>query len=453
MPLNRLAQNVCTASDPIKACLRQDARTWAIPGKMRHELDSGIKATVEGPNWLCSGLDLLRLAMKKDCELSVPYLIYWHKLERCNYVLNSVVQLLEQCEPLEGRTFQYLMKHTVPDNGNWQMFANLVRKYGIMPKVCYLASWSSSRTLHLNKMLRSKLHEFSSQLHAQFTFDGDASNCHSMITPMMEQLYRIINICLGTPPLQFKWSFKNEQTVQSFTAMSFYQCWVAPYYNLDAQICLGHDPRNSASYQRNYCIAYSSNMIDGLQQSYNNQSMNVLLEIMVASLAAGSAVWIACDLHTIFNAKSEILSLELHNFEQVFGMKLGMELDKAQRMLYKGTRRNTALILTEVTLDALQQPLRFRTIARAKESDKKTKSNTSLQLSAMAETETEGKTESSKRKTPKGNRTALNVDWLREYAFEIVVDSRFVPPGVLHAAQTQPSVELPAWDPMGALLS
>jgi len=113
-------------------------------------------ATITGPNWICAGLDLLRLAMEKNCELSVAYLIYWNKLERCNYVLTSVMELLAQCEPLDGRTFRYLMKHTVPDGGNWQMFVNLVNKYGVMPKKCYLASWSSSRTLHLNKMLKSK---------------------------------------------------------------------------------------------------------------------------------------------------------------------------------------------------------------------------------------------------------------------------------------------------------
>jgi len=271
----------------------------------------------------------------------------------------------------------------------------------------------------------------------------------------MAELYRIISICLGTPPLEFTWSFKNEEQTQSFTPMSFYQLLVAPFFALDAQICLGHDPRLSSSYQRNYRIAYSSNMVDGLQQSYNNQPMDVLLGIMVASLAAGFAVWLACDLNTIWSGKSKVLSLTMHNFEQVFSMPLGVDLDKAQRMVYKGTRRNTALLLTEVTLDALQQPLQFRTITKATETDKKTQTHTSLQLSAKfdIETETEADGNAAKRKTSRSNITALNVDWLREYAFEIVVDSRFVPPGVLHATQSPTSVQLPIWDPMGALLS
>ncbi|XP_062133839.1 bleomycin hydrolase [Drosophila sulfurigaster albostrigata] len=455
-PLNRLAQNICTTSDPIRACLRQDLTTLAMPGKIQHKLEKVIKPTADGPNWLCAGLDLLRLAMKKDCELSVPYLFYWHKLERCNYVLNSVVELLERCEPLDGRTFQYLMKHLVPDGGNWQMFVNLVQKYGIMPHKCYFVSWSASRSLHLNKMLRSKLHEFSSRLHAQFTFDGDGSNLPSMVKTMVEELYKIISICLGTPPLEFSWTFKNEKKGKTYTPMSFYQRFVTPFLTLNAQICLGHDPRLSSGYQKNYRIAYACNMVDGVQQSYNNQPVEKLLEIMVASLAAGSAVWLVCDLQAIFNTKSEVLSLVTHNFEQVFGMSVGAELNKAQRLEYKETRRNTVLLLTEVIVDEMQKPLQFRTITKAAETvTKKSESNTTLQgEDDEDDTETEIATETAaKRKSSKAKATVINVDWLREYAFEIVIDTLFVPLDVLHAAQTQPYVELPIWDPMGALLS
>lgn len=164
LPLNRLAQNVCTASDPITACLSSDAKIQWVPGKERYAVPDSIKSTTDGPNWISTGLDLLRLAMQKECELSVPYIVYWHKLERCNYFLNCVVELLARCEPLEGRTFQYMMKHAVPDGGSWQMFANLVQKYGVMPNKCYLASWSSTRSLHLNRMLKSKVGERNYQL-------------------------------------------------------------------------------------------------------------------------------------------------------------------------------------------------------------------------------------------------------------------------------------------------
>lgn len=484
LPLNRLAQNVCTASDPISACLSSEAKVQWVPGKERFAVPEPIKSTTESPNWISSGLDLLRLAMHKECELSVPYIVYWHKLERCNYFLNCVVELLARCEPLEGRTFQYLMKHAVPDGGSWQMFANLVQKYGVMPSKCYLASWSSTRSLHLNRMLKSKvgdsstksesfielhlflvrlqLHEFSSQLHAQFTFDGDSKNLLPMVELMMEQIYKVISICLSTPPEEFSWSIKDDAQGQTFTPISFHQRYVSPTFVIDAQICLGNDPRLSSSYQRNYRIAYSSNMTDGLEQSYNNQPIEVLLDIMVASLEAGSAVWLVCDLPTMFKAKSEItvLSLSAHNFVQVFGIPVGSVLSKADRMLYKDTRRNTVMLLTEVTLDANGKPLQFRTISKTTETTKKSDSTSSLPPVAQKGVECNGEEEqdiessdATKKKGFKGKTTIISVDWLKEYAFEIVVDSRFVPQGVRHAVHTQPIVELPIWDPMGGLVA
>ncbi|EDW00765.1 bleomycin hydrolase [Drosophila grimshawi] len=445
LPNNQLAQNICTIFDPIVASLR-DTQELVLHGEEHHELNKLNKCTIGGPNWICTGLDLLRLGMCKDCELSAPYLFYWHKLERCNYFLNTVADLLACCEPVDGRTFQYLMKHAVPDAGNWQMFVNLIQKYGVMPKECYRPSWSSTCTRHLNMMLKSKLHEYCSQMHAEFTFGQDSLKLFQMIAKMMEELYKVISICLGTPSTNFNWKLGDEGKQLECTPQSFYKRFIAPHYAIDGQICLGHDPRLSSKYQRNYRIAHSSNMTKGLQQSYNNQPMEVLIQIIVDSLIAGSAVWLACDLQTTFYDKAEILSLKSHNFEQVFGLSVNTALNKAERLFYKATRRNKVLLLTGITLDAMKQPLHFST----KHTVTKTATSTGgLQLSGTDMEEDGVK----RRASGSGKANVLNIDWLKEYAFEIVIDSRFVPPGVMHALQTQSIVELPIWDPMGALLT
>lgn len=163
-PRNRLAQNVCTARNPVNACLRSAAELSTVldGGKKWYEVSATGKATTGGPGWICTGLDLLRLEFVKnfpvpvDFEFSTGHLVFWHKLERCNYFLCTVSDLLQRCEPLDGRNFRHLMKHAIPDGGNWHMFVNLVRKHGVMPKSCYLASKPKSGT-QLNKILRSKV--------------------------------------------------------------------------------------------------------------------------------------------------------------------------------------------------------------------------------------------------------------------------------------------------------
>lgn len=277
---------------------------------------------------------------------------------------------------------------------------------------------------------------------------------------MIAELYKVINICLGTPPTSFTLNLKDEEQEARFSPRTFYERMIAPHFALDARVSLGHDPRPSASYGRNYCIAHSSNMMSGLLQSYNNQPMDVLLEVMAKSLAAGSAVWLACDIQRIFKNNDGVLSLKTHNFEQVFGMPVGTALDKADRMLYRATSRNTSLLVTEVSLDALHQPLKFGTARKTAKTNavKNTESEESIKDAVDTVDKTKAKTkaakaDAAKRKTSMGQASVLHVDWLREYAFEIVVDARFVPPGVMQALRDEPSEELPIWDPMGALLS
>ncbi|XP_016989444.1 bleomycin hydrolase [Drosophila rhopaloa] len=458
-PQNRLAQNVCTARDPINACLRSlaDLSSEVSGEKTWHDVDTQGKATTGGPGWICTGLDLLRQEMDRkmplpvDFELSAGHLFFWHKLERCNYFLWTVADLLRQCQPLDGRCFRHLMKNAIPDGGNWQMFVNLVKKYGVMPKKCYL---STQRIRKMNKILRSKLHEYASMLHAQFTFNGNGNRLPELIQDMIPHLFNVVSICLGEPPEVFNWTFydhkKRYQSLNNLTSVHFYEVLVASTVDVDAFVCLGHDPRMSSSSQNNYQISHSSNMIGGEPHRYNNQSMDVIMQIIVDSLAGGKPVWLGCDLRSQFAGKSEPLSLKSHKFDLVFGFEVGMSLTKAERLVYKDSRRDAALLLTSVGMDSLKQHVQFRTFGASVIGSRS--STLSINEAVEGDNKKKKDNEELKKKSAKSKAVSMDADWMREYAFEIVVHEKFVPPGVLHASRIQHFKELPAWEPMGALL-
>ncbi|XP_043644286.1 bleomycin hydrolase [Drosophila teissieri] len=455
--LNRLAQNVCTARDPIAVSLRSEADLCSAPTGVKswQEIGPQGKATSGGPGWICTGLDLLRQEMDRkmplplDFELSAAHLFFWHKLERCNYFLWTVADLLMRCEPLDGRCFRNFMKNAVPDGGNWQMFVNLVKKHGVMPKKCYL---STQRTQKMNLILKSKLREYASMLHAQFTFNGNGCHLPDLIQEMIPHLFNVICICLGEPPKVFNWSFydhkKRYQCLNDLTAVHFYEVMVACTVNLDAFVCLGHDPRTSSSYQSNYQVSHSSNMMGGEPHRYNNQSMDVIMPIIVDSLVGDKPVWLACDLRRAISSKSAAFSLRSHKFDLLFGFQVGESLTKAERLKYKESRRDAALLLISVGLDAMKQPLQFRTINATVVGE--SSSTGSLTEQDKDEKDT---AQALKKKSAKSLGNKLDAEWLREYAFEIVVHEKFVPPGVLHAARISKWKEVPAWDPMGALLN
>ena len=70
----------------------------------------------------------------KTFELSQNYQMFWDKLEKSNYFLESILDTLD--EPTDGRLIQPLIASPVQDGGQWDMFCALVDKYGCVPKRC-----------------------------------------------------------------------------------------------------------------------------------------------------------------------------------------------------------------------------------------------------------------------------------------------------------------------------
>jgi bleomycin hydrolase len=76
-----------------------------------------------------------------EFELSQAYLFYWNKLEKANFFLEQAIETAS--EDLEGRLVQELLKSPVGDGGQWDMVANLIGKYGLVPHEIYPDSYSA----------------------------------------------------------------------------------------------------------------------------------------------------------------------------------------------------------------------------------------------------------------------------------------------------------------------
>jgi len=109
-----------------------------------------------GRCWLFAALNVLReQAAKKmnveDFELSQSYLAFWDKFERANYFLESVLDTASL--PTDDRTVTTILEHGVYDGGQWDMFANVVEKYGVVPKCVMPEGYQSSNTGNMNHLL------------------------------------------------------------------------------------------------------------------------------------------------------------------------------------------------------------------------------------------------------------------------------------------------------------
>src|SRR5207302_575709 len=97
-----------------------------------------------------------------DFELSQNYVMFWDKLEKANYFLESILLTLD--EPTDGRLVAWLMANPIQDGGQWDMFVNLIKKYGVVPKDVMPETESSSASHLMNDRITYKLREDAARL-------------------------------------------------------------------------------------------------------------------------------------------------------------------------------------------------------------------------------------------------------------------------------------------------
>ncbi|XP_023665373.1 bleomycin hydrolase [Paramormyrops kingsleyae] len=432
-PRYLLAQNVSTCIDPLEVCLHRQTVQDTVH-IFQHSIPMEGKPITNqkssGRCWIFSCLNVMRLPfMKKfnieEFEFSQSYLFFWDKVERCYYFLHAFVETALRNEPVDGRLVQFLLSNPTNDGGQWDMLVNLIEKYGVIPKKCFPESHSSEASRRMNDILNHKLREYCLRLRDMVANSYTKADLSEAMDTMIEEVFRIVSVCLGSPPDTICWEFrdkeKNFHRIGPLTPQEFYREHVKPVYNIQDKVCLVNDPRPTSPYSKMYTVEFLGNMVGGRKTLYNNQSIQLLKDAAAESIKAGEAVWFGCDVGKHFHGKLGINDMNVFNHELVFGVSV-KNLSKAERLIYGDSLMTHAMILTAVT-------------------DKEGKEGTFEKWRAENSWGDD-----------RGNKGYLIMtdDWFSEYVYEVVVDKKFVISETLEVMKQDPIV-LPAWDPMGAL--
>lgn len=137
-PKNRLALSALSANNASSILTQRSA---VVADTHNFNIKIGLEGAPitnqksSGRCWLFAATNVFRVAIMKrynlkEFELSQAYLFYWDKLEKANYLLEQILDTVD--EDLEGRLVQTLLASPVGDGGQWDMVANLVEKYGLV---------------------------------------------------------------------------------------------------------------------------------------------------------------------------------------------------------------------------------------------------------------------------------------------------------------------------------
>ena len=270
-----------------------------------------------GRCWMFAALNIVRMPFikhynlannnEKGFEFSQSYLYFYQKLEVSNWHLEQIIDII--CEKIDlflknkttktnenenendvednkndskdgtiqssnskidlkrellnDRLFSYILSKASEDGSQFDMFLNLIEKYGIVPKNVFPEVKATENTNALLFIINSKVREYSciyvkiSDEYVNNNNNNNNGNINSddlrkqLCQLKKEQLSEIYNILLchfGIPPKVFDWNYRDKSkkyhSISNVTPLQFYQKYVKNVYDLSKMVSLVHDPRN-----------------------------------------------------------------------------------------------------------------------------------------------------------------------------------------------------------------
>jgi len=423
-PRNRASLNAVTRT-PVKNVAMNRQAVVRSNHTYSHTVKAGAATSQNssGRCWMFAGLNLFRMRAAssmnmEDFELSQNYLMFWDKLEKSNYFLESIMKTLDV--PTSERLIAWLVSSPIQDGGQWDMFVNLVRKYGVVPKEIMPETESSSSTGQMNDRITWKLREYATRLRDGHANGAGRADLELQKQTMLDEVYRMLCIHLGEPPTQFMWQWRDKDKEFHrdglLTPHEFLEKHCAP--DLDEMVCLIHCPQDSKQYNTLYTIEYLGNVVGGHSIRYLNVEIDTLKQSAVQMIKDGKPVWFGCDVGKTFDRDMGLMDLELFDYKGVYGVDFGM--DKAQQLDYGQSLMTHAMVLTGVDLDNSGTPIKWR--VENSWGDKGGDKGFMMMTDA----------------------------WFDQYLYEVVVDRKNVSAEILALLDGEPTA-LPPWDPMGSL--
>jgi bleomycin hydrolase len=359
-----------------------------------------------------------KMNLENDFELSQNYMTFWDKFEKANYFLESILKTLD--EPVGSRLLDWLLAGPVQDGGQWHMFSNLVRKYGVVPKTAMPETESSSSTNNMAYQLTFMLRDYACRLRKRNEEGASEAELRKLKDGYLHEVYRILAIHLGEPPKNFFWQWRDKDKKfhreGTLTPAEFYDKYVG--LSLDDMVCLIHDPRPYHKCNAVYTVKFLGNVVGGEEIKYLNVAMPVLKQAAVEQIKAGDPVWFGNDVGKHLDRKLGVMDLDLFDFELLYGTAPTMQ--KAERLELGHSQMTHAMVFTGVDLDDAGKAKKWR-----------------VENSWGDDVGEKGY-------------FIMSDAWFDEYMYEVVVNKKHVPKEVLAALETE-AIGLDPWDPMGSL--
>jgi bleomycin hydrolase len=419
---SKAIQNILTENANIKSMALNRELQGQIDHYFKYRVDvKGItNQKSSGRCWMFTSMNVLRPSIMEKYNLSSfdfshNYLFFWDLFEKSNLFLENIINTSK--DAIDDRMVVELFKSPVGDGGVWNLYYNAAEKYGVVPKEVMPETAHSDNTSQMRGILNEYLRTGGYKLREMAASKANTEKLRDAKKETLKGVYRILALCLGEPPTQFTWRYKdkngNIQELKDYTPQQFYREITPADYSPENYIMIMNDP--TREYYKVYEIQNYRNTIEGVNWIYLNLPNEDIKKAALASIKNNEAMYASCDVGKQFNSKDGISDPAMYDYESLFGIKLDM--DKKARILTRQSGSSHAMTLIACDTDENDQPVKWEF-------------------------------ENSWGATSGHNGYLTFTDkWFDEYMFRLVVHRRYLDTKAINSLKQKP-IQLPMWDYM-----
>jgi len=374
-----------------------------------------------GRCWLFAATNVCREVIAKKLnlasfELSQSYLAFYDRLEKSNYLLEAVIELIDK--EYDDRTLAFLLQNGVGDGGQWDMFVSLVNKYGLCPKNVYPETNTSSATRETAQLINFTIRKFASDAKALYQTKG-LEAVRKEKEEVLNKIYFLLVNAYGLPPEKFDFEYTdkdgNYHLEKGFDALSFKEKYLGD--SLNDYVSLINAPTKDKAFGKTYTVQYLGNVVGGKQVTHLNVTMDRMKELILKQLRDDRIVWFGSDVGFYGDREEGVWDDTRFDLNTPFGLDLKM--NKGESLDYHASQMNHAMCITGVSFKE-GIPSKWK-IENSWGKDR-----------------------------AKDGYYIMSKSWFDQFVYQAVVDKKYLNEEELKALQGEPVVLKP-WDPMGSL--
>src|SRR5574344_1234865 len=306
-----------------------------------------------GRCWIFAGLNVLRELIAKKCnikkfELSQNYISLFDKIEKSNFTLESIIKLSKNAH--DDRVLQYILQDPVSDGGQWDMFVNLVKKYGLVPQEAFPETFQSNNTRETDQLVNAAIRNFAYEAH-RLALKDDMPGIRALKDKTMEQIYDLFLNAFGIPPKTFSFAYTDRQEKfheeEGFTPKSFFDKFVGDKLSDEYQSLI-NSPTADKPYGKNFTIDFLGNVVEGKPINHLNVTMERMKALIVKQLKDGLPVWFGSDVG--FYRDRASFAWDANAFDYLSNFGFDIKFDKGGMLDYRHSAMNHAMVIVGVEI-------------------------------------------------------------------------------------------------------